>query len=81
MSPIVTAASRRRCRRIRRRVRRAAARGNRGPIRFDARGRVASDTLDAYWRCGSIRKNRWHPASHVKRRVARDLPAASTKDA
>jgi hypothetical protein len=31
---------------------RAAALGNRGPIRFDAQGRVHPDILDAYWRCG-----------------------------
>lgn len=31
---------------------RAAALGNRGPIRFDATGRVHPDILDAYWRCG-----------------------------
>jgi hypothetical protein len=33
-------------------ARRAAALGNRGPIRFDAQGRVHRDILDAYWRCG-----------------------------
>ena len=32
--------------------RRAFALGNRGPIRFDAEGRLAQDILDAYWRCG-----------------------------
>jgi len=32
--------------------RRAETLGNRGPIRFDADGRIASDILDAYWRCG-----------------------------
>jgi Phytanoyl-CoA dioxygenase (PhyH) len=26
--------------------------GNRGPIRFDAGGKLAQDILDAYWRCG-----------------------------
>ena len=31
---------------------RAFALGNRGPIRFDAQGRLAQDILDAYWRCG-----------------------------
>ncbi len=31
---------------------RAMALGNRGPIRFDARGRVHPDILEAYWRCG-----------------------------
>ncbi|MBL8702088.1 MAG: phytanoyl-CoA dioxygenase family protein [Alphaproteobacteria bacterium] len=31
---------------------RAATLGNRGPIRFDAGGRVAPDILEAYWRCG-----------------------------
>lgn len=31
---------------------RAFALGNRGPIRFDERGRIAEDILDAYWRCG-----------------------------
>jgi hypothetical protein len=31
---------------------RAAALGNRGPIRFDADGRVHREILDAYWRCG-----------------------------
>lgn len=30
----------------------AFALGNRGPIRFDTRGRLAQDILDAYWRCG-----------------------------
>jgi hypothetical protein len=33
-------------------ARRAAALGNRGPIRFDATGRVHPDILEAYWRCG-----------------------------
>jgi hypothetical protein len=32
--------------------RRAYALGNRGPIRFEADGRLARDILDAYWRCG-----------------------------
>ena len=32
--------------------RRAFALGNRGPIRFEADGKLAQDTLDAYWRCG-----------------------------
>ncbi len=32
--------------------RRAFALGNRGPIHFDANGRLAQDILDAYWRCG-----------------------------
>ena len=31
---------------------RAAALGNRGPIRFTAEGKVHPDILDAYWRCG-----------------------------
>ena len=31
---------------------RAAALGNRGPIRIDAHGRLAQDILDAYWRVG-----------------------------
>lgn len=31
---------------------RAAALGNRGPIRFDRSGRLAEDILEAYWRCG-----------------------------
>ena len=26
--------------------------GNRGPIRFDANGKLAADILDAYWRHG-----------------------------
>jgi hypothetical protein len=26
--------------------------GNRGPIRFDANGRLTQDILDAYWRVG-----------------------------
>src|SRR4029077_8547436 len=26
--------------------------GNRGPIRFDGRGALAEEILDAYWRCG-----------------------------
>jgi hypothetical protein len=30
----------------------AMALGNRGPIRFDAEGKLAADILDAYWRCG-----------------------------
>ena len=32
--------------------RRAFALGNRGPIRFDANGKLAQDILDAYWRNG-----------------------------
>ena len=32
--------------------RKAFALGNRGPIRFDADGKLAQDILDAYWRCG-----------------------------
>lgn len=32
--------------------RRAAALGNRGPIRFTASGELHPDILDAYWRCG-----------------------------
>jgi hypothetical protein len=32
--------------------RKAFALGNRGPVRFDASGRLAQDILDAYWRCG-----------------------------
>jgi hypothetical protein len=32
--------------------RRAFELGNRGPIRFDANGKLAQDILDAYWRCG-----------------------------
>jgi Phytanoyl-CoA dioxygenase (PhyH) len=32
--------------------RRAHALGNRGPIRFDAAGRIHPEILDAYWRCG-----------------------------
>ena len=32
--------------------RRAAELGNRGPIRFDASGRLAPDIVEAYWRCG-----------------------------
>jgi hypothetical protein len=32
--------------------RRAFALGNRGPIRFDANGKLSQDILDAYWRCG-----------------------------
>ena len=32
--------------------RKAFTLGNRGPIRFDASGRLAQDILDAYWRCG-----------------------------
>ncbi|MGE0698762.1 MAG: phytanoyl-CoA dioxygenase family protein [Hyphomicrobiaceae bacterium] len=32
--------------------RKAFALGNRGPIRFDASGRLAQDILDAYWRVG-----------------------------
>jgi len=31
---------------------RALALGNRGPIRFDADGKLHQDILDAYWRCG-----------------------------
>lgn len=31
---------------------RAEALGNRGPIRFDADGRIHREILDAYWRCG-----------------------------
>ena len=31
---------------------RAFALGNRGPIRFEADGRLAPDILAAYWRCG-----------------------------
>jgi len=31
---------------------RALTLGNRGPIRFDADGRLAADILEAYWRCG-----------------------------
>ena len=31
---------------------RAHALGNRGPVRFDADGRVHPDILDAYQRCG-----------------------------
>ena len=31
---------------------RAAALGNRGPIRFGADGRIHPDILEAYWRCG-----------------------------
>lgn len=26
--------------------------GNRGPLRFDATGKLASEIIDAYWRCG-----------------------------
>ncbi len=33
-------------------VLRADALGNRGPMRFDAAGRLAQDILDAYYRCG-----------------------------
>jgi len=33
-------------------LRRAMALGNRGPIRFDAQGRLHPDILDAYWRTG-----------------------------
>ncbi|MFM9942211.1 MAG: phytanoyl-CoA dioxygenase family protein [Hyphomicrobiaceae bacterium] len=32
--------------------RKAFALGNRGPIRCDAKGRLAQDIIDAYWRCG-----------------------------
>jgi phytanoyl-CoA dioxygenase PhyH len=32
--------------------RRALRLGNRGPIRFDAKGGLASDIVEAYWRCG-----------------------------
>ena len=32
--------------------RRVLTLGNRGPIRFDADGRLAADILEAYWRCG-----------------------------
>lgn len=32
--------------------RRAFTLGNRGPLRFDAKGRLTQDILDAYWRCG-----------------------------
>ncbi len=32
--------------------RRAAALGNRGPIRIDRHGRLAPEILEAYWRCG-----------------------------
>jgi hypothetical protein len=32
--------------------RRAFKLGNRGPIRFDANGKVHSEILEAYWRCG-----------------------------
>jgi len=32
--------------------RRAFELGNRGPIRFDSGGKLASDVLEAYWRCG-----------------------------
>jgi Phytanoyl-CoA dioxygenase (PhyH) len=32
--------------------RRALSLGNRGPIRFDAEGGLASDIVEAYWRCG-----------------------------
>ena len=32
--------------------RRAVELGNRGPIRFDASGRLAPDIVEAYWRCG-----------------------------
>jgi hypothetical protein len=32
--------------------RRAVALGNRGPLRFDAGGKLAKDILDGYWRCG-----------------------------
>jgi hypothetical protein len=31
---------------------RAAELGNRGPIRFDAQGKIHGEILDAYWRCG-----------------------------
>jgi hypothetical protein len=31
---------------------RAMALGNRGPIRFDADGRIHPDIIEAYWRCG-----------------------------
>lgn len=31
---------------------RARTLGNRGPLRYDAGGRVAADILEAYWRCG-----------------------------
>ena len=33
-------------------ARRAAALGNRGPVRFGPDGRIHRDILDAYWRCG-----------------------------
>ena len=33
-------------------AKRALALGNRGPVRFDAHGRVHPDILEAYWRCG-----------------------------
>jgi len=33
---------------------RAAALGNRGPIRFTAAGKVHPDVLDVYWRCGGV---------------------------
>lgn len=32
--------------------RKAFTLGNRGPLRFDANGRLTQDILDAYWRCG-----------------------------
>lgn len=32
--------------------RKAFALGNRGPIRFDANGKLTQDIIDAYWRCG-----------------------------
>ena len=31
---------------------RAYALGNRGPVRFDAKGKLHEDILEAYWRCG-----------------------------
>ncbi len=37
---------------LRRGEARALALGNRGPIRFDADGRLAADILEAYWRLG-----------------------------
>ena len=33
--------------------------GNRGPIRFDANGRLTQDILDAYWRVGRRREARF----------------------
>lgn len=33
-------------------MQRAASMGNRGPVRFDAHGRLAPDILQAYWRTG-----------------------------